>query len=516
MLGHRVSFGRFVADFERGSLLRDGQPVAIGHKAFLLLQTFLRAPGVTLDKAALMEAVWPGTAVEESNLSVQVAALRKLLAPSADSGDWIVTIPRTGYRFVGKVVSETGALADRESAARPSVAVLPFAMVGADADSQYVADGISEDVITALMRYRWFRVAARGPSFAHRGQGEDLAEMATRIGVRYIVSGSVRHAGPQWRISAQLTDTEAGHHVWAERYQLDFEDVFAIQDEIAERVAGAIEPELLQTESRHAAARHTGNMTSWDLVRRGTWHFHKITRNDHLTARELFRRACAIDPQLGEAHIWLARASAGICGYGWSATPAEDIEEGLHAARQAIHLDPQNAYAHYALAITNAYADMPGPAALAAARAIELAPSFALGHLVLGMARLFAGQAKDAIEPFEHGLRLNPNDPQNFVWYNLLAFAQLFADHPAEARSNCQKALGIRPNWRPTLETMACTLVAMDEIDEAGNWLARAQHMEPVEGDIFAPMRRLNPHWRDRLSEMLQRAEAKTGRFSIL
>jgi hypothetical protein len=157
--------------------------------------------------------------------------------------------------------------------------------------------------------------------------------------VRYLLEGSVRKSSQRIRISVQLIDAASAKHLWAERYDLELTEVFAVQDEIAERVAGAIEPELLKSEGAQAAARHTGNMTAWDLVRRGTWHFHQVTRENHLKARELFRQACKLDHELPEAHIWLARVSAGVVPYGWSDNPVADLQEGVDAALKAIQLD---------------------------------------------------------------------------------------------------------------------------------------------------------------------------------
>lgn len=206
--------------------------------------------------------------------------------------------------------------------------------------------------------------------------------------MRYLLEGSVRKSGQHVRISAQLVDATSGNQIWAERYDLELTELFAIQDAIAERVTGAIEPELLRTEGAQAVARHTGNMTAWDLVRRGTWHFHQVTHEDHLRARELFRQASRLDPELPEAHLWLGRVSAGVVAYGWSDNPIADLQEGLKAALQAVQLDERNPYSHYALAMVGVYSDRLEQAIGAARKAIEISPSLALGHLVLGMALL--------------------------------------------------------------------------------------------------------------------------------
>src|SRR5436305_7740380 len=342
-----VAFGPFVFDPARGVLLRDGRPVPVNQKGLMLLAVLLRAPGEAVDKATLMGAAWPDTAIEESNLSVQIAALRKLLGAAHDGSDWIVTVPRVGYRFAGSVSGTDGRDdSDTAAEARPLIAVLPFGIVSEERGKDYLADGITDDIITALTRYRWFRVVVRGSAFALRDTAVDAGQAAHLLGARYALHGSVRHAAQRLRISAQLIDTKDGAHLWAERYDLALADVFAIQDEIAERVVAAIEPELLKSESRLAVARHTGHMTAWDIVRQGMWHFHKVTRDGHRTARDLFRRACATDPDLSEAHSWLGRVSAGIIAYGWSDDAISDGREGTNAATRAVALDPRDPYSY--------------------------------------------------------------------------------------------------------------------------------------------------------------------------
>ena len=373
-----ITFGPFNLDRQRGQLLREGRPVAVSSKGLKLLEALIGSTGQVLTKTDLMQAAWGDTAVEESNLSVQIAALRKQLGPNADGGDWIVTIPRVGYRFVGLAVQQQAAepkpqLTERER--RPSIAVLPFANSNDEKEQEYLADGITEDIITALIRFRWFSVIARNSSFAYKSKSIDVKQIARDLDVQYLLEGSLRRSGQKIRIFVQLVEATSGKHIWAERYDLELADVFAIQDEIAERVAGAIEPELLKTEGVQAAARHTGNMTAWDLVRRGTWHFHQVTRENHLKARELFRQACNLDPELPEAHLWLGRVNAGVVPYGWSDNPDADLQEGTTAALRAIQLDERNPYSHYALAIVSAYAEKFDQSISAAKRLLRSIPA---------------------------------------------------------------------------------------------------------------------------------------------
>jgi TolB-like protein len=503
------AFGPFVLDTQRGQLFREGGPIAISSKGLRLLEALVSSPGRVLTKAELMQTAWGDAAVEESNLSVQMAALRKQLGPTPDGGDWIATIPRVGYRFVGTPTQDAAAqIAETRppEQKRPSIAVLPFANLGDEREQEYLADGITEDTITALTRFRWFFVIARNSSFAYKGKTLDAKHIAQELGVQYLLEGSVRKSGQQIRISTQLVDAATGKQIWAERYDLELTELFAIQDEIAERVAGAIEPELLKTEGAQAVAHHTGNMTAWDLVRRGTWHFHQVTRETHLKARELFRQACKLDPQLPEAHIWVARVTAGVVPYGWSHDPAADLKEGMEAALKAVQLDERNPYAYYALAIVSVYSDRLDDAINAARKATAISPSFALGHFVLGMALLFSGRALEAIAPLEYGLRLSPYDPQNFVWCNALALARLFSGRKEAALEAAARALQVRPNWRPSLEVLICCYAALEKWDEARRYAQQMASLTKQPGDVMAPLKARNPNWNEQLQSALQRA----------
>jgi TolB-like protein len=511
MPGRRFAFGPFVLDPEAGALLRNGTPVAIGYRAMLLLTAFLKRPGVALTKSDLIDAAWQGAAVEEGNLSVQIAALRKLLGQSPEGADWITTVPRIGYRFARTLDPDersAAALGEEEAvrARRPSIAVMPFINVGGEREQDYFADGITEDIITALGSFRWFFVIARNSSFAYKNKSIEAKQIAQELGVQYLLEGSVRKSGESVRISARLVDAATSAQIWAQRYDLGVAEIFAIQDEIAERVAGAIEPELLKTESNPASARHTGNMTAWDLVRRGTWRFHQVTRPTHIEARELFREACMLDPRLPEAHIWRARVNNGLTAYGWSDDAAADQQEAMEAALRAIYLDPKNPYAHYVFSSACNFSNRIEQAILAGERAIELSPSFALGYFSLGIAYLFGGRPREAIAPFLHGLKLSPFDPQNPVWSNFLALSQLFAGDPESALLTSAHALGIRPDWRPIVETVACCYAATGKWDDARRCVRQMIELQTLSHAALSPLWEKNPRWRDQVNDLLRKA----------
>ena len=522
MPGRRFAFGPFVLDSEAGTLLRKGAPVSIPYRASLVLTAFLNRRGEVLTKSELIEVAWQGAAVEEGNLAVQIAALRKLLGQLPEGGDWITTVPRVGYRFAARLgpyaqkrersLEAGDGGEDATPARRPSVAVLPFANVGGEKEQEYFADGITEDVITALGRFRWFVVIARNSSFAYKDKSIDPKQIARELGVQYLLEGSVRKSGQAVRISARLVDATTGAQIWAERYDLAMMEVFAIQDEIAERVVGEIEPELLKTESNLAAARHTGNMTAWDLVRRGTWCFHQVTRPTHVQARELFREACRLDPQLPEAHIWRARVSNGLISCGWSDDSSTDLQEGLQAALRAIYLDEKNPYAHYALAMACIFTNAE-QAILPAEKTIELSPGFALGHFAVGLARLLTGRASEALGPFQRGLKLNPHDPQNLAWLNFMATAQFLAGDTEGALLTSARALAIRPDWAPTLETMAACYAAADKWEDARSCIQAMIEAKASSGFSLAALRDRIPQWRDQVSDLLRKAGSAEQRL---
>jgi TolB-like protein len=331
-----------------------------------LLRALLAADGKTVPKSALMDAAWPGIAVEESNLSVQIAILRRLLGPAADGTAWIATVPRVGYRFSGELTAEarSPSVERANDHSRTSIVVLPLQNVGDRPEQEYLADGITDDIIIALARFRWFSVASRGICFSYKGAARDARRIGEELDVAFLLEGSLRRTGDRIRVGVQLVDTALGTTVWSEHYDVGETEVFAVQDAIAERVAGAVEPELLRHDAIRVG-RHTGNASAWDLVRRGTWNFHKVTRETHLEARRLFREACGLDAALAEAQFWRARVSAGLVAYGWSSDPLNDRDEGFDAALRAIYLDGQNPYSHYALAIISLYSDRHQQAILA-------------------------------------------------------------------------------------------------------------------------------------------------------
>jgi adenylate cyclase len=385
---------------------------------------------------------------------------------------------------------------------KPSIAVLPFTNLSGDTEQEYFADGITDDIVTALAKARWLFVMARNSSFAFKGKAIETEQVARQLGVRYVLSGSVRRSGPHVRVSAQLIEANTGGTIWAERYDRDLGDILALQDKIAEEVAGAIEPELLKKEGQWGA-EHPQSLTAWDLVRRGMWEFHRIGPESHRIARELFLRAIDIDPTSADGYIWLARTEAGLAVYGWSADPEATLRSGMEAGLKAVQLDEKNPYSHYAVAITHAFGNRSGTAIRAARRAIALSPSFALGHLVLGAAHLHDSRPGDAIEPLEHGLRLSPFDPQNFSWLFFLALAYYFAGDAEKGLGTARRALALRPQWTPALKVSALCCMTLGDTHQARAIVSEIHASADTGRDLTWLISKFNSAWASHMEKVI-------------
>jgi DNA-binding winged helix-turn-helix (wHTH) protein/tetratricopeptide (TPR) repeat protein len=482
MDGERFAFGSFVIEPDRRVLVRDGVPVAAGARARAVLITLLRRGNQVVRKDELIEAAWPGTAIEESNLSVQIANLRKLLGRQPDGTDWIATIPRIGYRFAGPISSG----GPRPLPARTLVAVVPF--TDADGSGQADASGVGDGIVVALSRFGWFAVTGEVSADAH-----------------YRVQGSVRRSGDRFRVAVQLVEARTGVRIFAANYDPQSADPFIAQDELAQRIAAAVEVNLLRADGRDA-----DGVTPFELVKRGSGLFHRLTPHTHHEARELFRTAAQLAPDHAEAWAWLARVSAGLIGYGWSTDPAADAAEGIAAGLAGVRADPASPYAHYGLAIVSIYAGATDQAIRAAERAVELNSSFALGHLVRGLALLVAGDTEGAATSLERGLELSPGDPQGFAWLNFLAMARLFSGAPDDALAAATRVLQLRPDWRAGYETVACCQVAAGRLEDARRTCEGLARLGGDTGGAVTPVLAANQHWRAQIADLLSQASAAT------
>jgi TolB-like protein len=418
MQGSRFAFGPFVLDSDAGTLLRNGDPVAASHRGLKLLAALVARSGEILTKAELMDAAWPGTAVEEGNLTVQIAQLRKLLGrPGDDGGEWIATVPRVGYRFLGAV--EQSRDVKRKPLplpGKPSIAVLPFVNLGNDPEQESFADGLTEDLITDLSRNSGLFVIARNSTFAYKGKAMDVRGIAEDLGVRYLLTGSARRAAGRVRINAQLVDAVSGDHLWAERFDRGLEDIFAVQDEVTAKIVEALLGRLRPQPPRNRPK----NLEAYDLCVRAR----NLMDDSPQTAREahlLLTRAVSLDPGYAEPYRWLAMNH--WMGWVHSGGPTEASRNAaLEFARKAVAIDPNDAGCRWILAYLLAYARSFTESDQEFDRAIELDPNEADAWAALSDIAVLAGQVEEGLEHIRKAFRLNPFPPS--YYYMTLGQAQ--------------------------------------------------------------------------------------------
>jgi TolB-like protein len=482
------AFGPFRLDISAEILFRGADPLPVGRRAVAVLRALLERPGAPVSKDALMQAAWPGLAVEEGNLTVQIAALRRALGEEPGADRWIETLPRRGYRFVGSVVAPNEAVlatpARVEPAPqlsdRPSIAVLPFQNMSEPPDQDYFADGMVEEIITALSRIRWLLVIARNSSFTYEGRAVDVRQVGKELGVSYVLEGSVRRVGNRVRITAQLLDATSGAHLWADRFDGSMDDVFELQDNVASAVAGVIEPTLEREEYHRSVRRPTDDLTAYDLYLQARFTRYSANREGTMRALELAGRALERDPNYGSALVEAAICQANIYGAGWTDDLEATRDKGIDLARRALRAAEDDPYvlATSALALGLFGEDIATALGLAD-RSLELNPSYARGWLVSGHLRLWAGQYDLAIEHLERVIRLSPH-PSTRAIHLLIGMGHFFARRGEKAAEMLDLSLQQNSEWPPTLRFMASCLAHLGRLEEAQEMVKRLRAITPM------------------------------------
>ncbi|MGC1843275.1 MAG: tetratricopeptide repeat protein [Pseudolabrys sp.] len=364
------------------------------------------------------------------------------------------------------------------SSNRPSIAVLPFANMSGDPEQEYFADGISEDIITGLSKLRWFFVIARNSSFAYKGKAVDVKRAARELGVRYILEGSVRKGGDRVRITAQLIDAATGNHIWADRYDGELTDVFALQDEITRKVVAAIEPKLLEAEGIRSQKRSPEDLDAWDMVIQANSLFWRLTPADGDAAIAIMRRAVERYPDYGPAHSMLAFMLLLSQLTGWKREEALGKQAASFAERAA-ELDDSDPWAHLALgyvAISRRHTD---GAVEEFQRALDLNPNFAAAHGYLAFALAVDGRSEQAIAHSEQAIHMSPHDPQNAIFNMCIAVAHYLAGRYPEAVAFGRKAIQQRTQFTSGHRIDVASLAQAGQIEEARDALARLKGLFP-------------------------------------
>jgi adenylate cyclase len=339
---------------------------------------------------------------------------------------------------------------------RPSIAVLPFANISGDPEQEYFADGISEDVITELSRFRAISVMARNSSFTYRGQAIDVRKVAKDLGVRYVLEGSVRRAGPRIRITAQLVDATNGHHVWAERYDRDLVDLFAVQDEVTRSIIGAIAPGIVMAEIEHARGKAPVELDTWDRIMQAHWRIRRFTREDFAEARRLLEDLLTHEPNNAVALGDLAFSLHFAAIFGWVESPEAAMARMGEVAQRAVNADAQDATAHTALAIHELFSGRHDAALRRLRRALELNPNSSFAHGYVGVVHAFGGEPELALDSLREAMRLSPRDLLAVIWRVAEGWAHLGAERFGAAAESARAAI----DWNPAFVDAHAILAA--------------------------------------------------------
>jgi TolB-like protein/Tfp pilus assembly protein PilF len=486
-------FGDHTLDTNRRELCRRGEPIAVEPQVFDLLVYLIEHRDRVVSKDDLIGVVWGGRIVSESTLTSRINAARKALGDSGEKQELIRTIARKGLRFVGEVrprptdieradVSALPLGEVRESftpaSDRPAIAVLPFTNMSGDPEQEYFSDGISEDIITALSKLRWFFVIARNSSFVYKAKAVHLKQVAEELGVNYVIEGSVRKVGDRVRITAQLNDVATGSHIWAEHYDRGLADVFAVQDEITEAIVAAIEPQLYAAENFRAQRKSPGNMDAWDLLMRALSHYWRVTRQDNRLAQALLEKAIAIDPNYGKALGVLAATHTFSAHMGW-----EDMATALpiaeRAALAAISADSEDSWAHYALGCVYLLKRRFDDSLAEFELSLQLNPNFSLAQGFYGLALSYCGRWEEADLAARRALRLSPRDPFSALYYGIASYAQFVGRNYDEAMRLAREGIRQRGDFVGAHRVLTAAAGMAEQKDVAKTALQDLRRAQP-------------------------------------
>ena len=475
------AFGPFSLDRSGKVLLRDGAPVDAGQRGIALVKALVDARGGTVTKAELLEAAWPDVVVEEGNLTVQIASLRKALGTGPGGGEWIVTVPRVGYRLAAQLPAATTAppIADAMSR-RPTLAVLPFQNIGDDPEQEYFADGVVGDIITALSRFRSFAVIARMSSFAYKGRVIDVRQVARELGVRYVLDGSVRRSGKRLRIVAELVDAETGIHLWARTFDGSTEDIFAFQDRITTEVATIVSPVIEQAEIERARRKPPESLDAYDLILRALRPYRSLTPTGNAEAIRLLMRAMELDPGYAPA-ISLAATSLHMrFGHKWPSITGADLATCIALTRRAVELADGDApiLAQCGLTLANRVGEYEQGVALVDL-AVAANPNSSVVMTWAAVVYLHCGDLERALEYAHRAVDLHAGRAGAFWGLTAIAHINMILGNFDEALGWAERALAVNPDYEPAHWMMIAANARLGQVAEAHRWLARFFKLKP-------------------------------------
>ena len=485
-------FEDYTLDIDRQELRRGSQQIAVEPQVFDLLVYLVQNRERVVTKDDLLDAVWKGRFVSESNLTTRINAARKAIGDSGEQQRLIRTVARKGFRFVGLVTSAAENARDAPTSTaptgmplplpdKPSIAVLPFQNMSGDPEQEYFADGMADEIITALSRFPSLFVIARNSSFTYKGRAVDVKQVARELGVRYVLEGSVRKAGNRVRFTGQLIDATTGGNIWADRFDGALEDVFELQEQVTARLVGAIEPRLQRAEIERAGRKPTESLDAYDYFLRGMASFHLHNRDSLLEAVRLFARATELDRNYASPYGMASWSGALRNSHGWMVDRESEIADAVRLAHRAVALGKDDPTALWSGGLSLAYLAKEVEAGAAYIdRALVLNPNSSASWNASGWVHMYLGEYASAIEHFERAMRLSPLDPLTYFASTGMAFAHAFAGRYDEAISWATKALHEQPNWATALRVAAMANALSDRMVEARAAMACLREVDPA------------------------------------
>jgi len=519
----RYLFEEYAFDTDRRELHRGADVVSVAPQVFDLIDYLIRNRERVVSKDDLIKAIWNGRSVSDAALTTRLNAARTAIGDSGEEQRFIKTLPRKGFRFVGAVREAKepagAAVADNQVelqkpdlalSDKPSIAVLPFENMSGDPEQEYFADGMVEEIITALSRNKQLFLIALNSSFTFKGRAVDIKQVARELGVRYVLEGSVRKSGNRIRIAGQLIDAASGAHLWADRFDGALEDVFELQDQVAASVVGAIAPSVSQAEIERAKRKPTSSLDAYDYYLRAQAAHWERTRDATDQAIDLYEQAIALDPQFALAYALLAATFQQRKIWRWGTNPAEDASRAIAYAKSALRLgrqDPlvlaQSAIVLAAIGYEVELADS------LLEEAIRLNPNGMLGWLGGGWTKTFLGDHRTAIDYFHRALRLSPLAPAIFFAHGGLAFAHFFLGNYEDGLKCAGAASRHHPDYVAAQRiTMACHALS-GNIEAARRLWEQTALLSP--SDRVSKLRKRAPFRRDQDLAKLQKAYRLAG-----
>jgi len=496
----KYQFNEFTLDTKRFELRKSDMPLHCEPQVIELLALLVANHERMVSKEEINQTIWHGRVVSEAALSSRIKMLRQLLGDDGRKQAFIRTVHKRGFRFVATVFSDEQVLASAAELAsgiqpierrakpavklnlvrNPAVVILPFSNLSSEAGHEYLADGISTDIIAHLAKHRWLDVVARNTAFGFKGRAVDICAIGTELKVGYVVEGSVQRSSNRVRITVNLIDASSAHSVWTERYDREIEDIFSLQDEITEKIVARLEPEIGYAERNRVMRSRPANLQSWDCFHLGVYHFYQFTGEGNQQAQRLLLQSSQLDERFGDAYAWWAYAVVLGMVY-WDTEPTQDLlDEALAACDKALSLDRQNA-TFFALRARVLLARGEYDIAIAENNiAISLNPTLAVAHCALGDSLAYEGRYEESLRCFEKSIALSPNDPQLWAFYTYGALALLFNKDFEQALHWLDRARSI-PNYQ--YWTNAHRIVAyayLGRIDEAKKIASRLQKDLPT------------------------------------